>query len=97
MTKMTTFGIAVDPELLSEIEQAASIRKMSRSEFVRACIASALPWLAAQRSLDFTRLLVQMEYQQGALAMLVKDRFPENHDALLDAAIDRVEEFHGEG
>ena len=97
MNTKVKFGVSLDPELLSEIDLAAARTAVTRSAYVRRCVVLAMPLIEAKRSIDYTRVLTQMEYQQGALAMLVQDRFPENHDALLSAAISRVEEFHGEG
>lgn len=88
-------GFGVPAELVTQLDDIASKRQVSRSEAARTAIGLGIPLLRLGVALDTQRALTIMEHTQVAVSYLVERHSREDAADLLELAMRNVRDFHG--
>lgn len=96
MSKKTqSVGVAFPTDILTEIDQLAAARSMSRTELVCAAIRVALPLMTIGVAVNTRRTLAILEHTQLALSLLMEREFPNEAAELLRLGFSNVDAHHG--
>jgi len=94
-TRTSGVGIKFAPQALTQIDNLAAERGVSRAEIVRTAVSIGLPLLNIGVAINTERTLAIIEHTQLALSLLVERQYPEDAAPLIDMAFENVREYHG--
>lgn len=95
MKNLQSVGLTLPPALLSQLDEFASGKGVSRSEAARAAIQSGLPLVKFGIAIDAPRILTILEHTQLALSLILQEEYPDDAQIILNLAEDRVKNHHG--
>lgn len=81
--------------MVSQVDELAKVRGVSRSEAIRISVDLGLPLLRLGLALNTQRAITILEHTQLALTTIISREYPELGDDLIAEAVLNVREHHG--